>query len=266
MKRLHANVGSRNTALEKRPGILKAVCVNATVNVLDGMIYDLMLVLIFQSVVRWQCIGVKNCSSSHMLVDFRLQLSLTAIRNNRSANFSATFQDSHDCCLVLCARSSDPAFAFAQVHVTSLAADERFVHFDFAAELGTEELILHSKADALKHEPCRLLRDLHITCDLVAAHAVLAVSKHPRCRKPLIKRNRRIFIDRSDFDRELALGMMTTAFPGSALGVETSFRRSTAGTDYAVRPAPDSNIVDAIVGIGEVHNRFLKAARFAFHD
>ena len=49
---------------------------------------------------------------------------------------------------------------YALVHVSRFAADESFVHFDFAAEFAAEEFILHGKPDAVEHEPCGLLSDL----------------------------------------------------------------------------------------------------------
>ena len=161
--------------------------------------------------------------------------------------------------------SSDASLALAHVHVPRLSADESFVYFDFAAELRAEEIILHRKANSLKHEPCRLLGNSHVFSNLVTAHAVLAVGEHPRCRKPFIQRNRAVLIDRSDFDGELALGVMTAALPSAPLCIEANLRGSATGTDYAVRPSADSDVVNAVVRIREVDNRFLKALWFLAH-
>ncbi len=49
MKRFHANVGSRDAALEKRPEVLKAVGMYATVYVLNRMVNDLMRIVSFKS-------------------------------------------------------------------------------------------------------------------------------------------------------------------------------------------------------------------------
>jgi hypothetical protein len=76
-----------------------------------------------------------------------------------------------------------------RVHVPGLAADERFVHFDFAIDL-VEGFSLHRKANAVEHEPRGLLRHTERTMDLVAADPVLRASNHPHGRKPLVQAER----------------------------------------------------------------------------
>ena len=51
MKRLDTNVGSVDAALQQAPEVFKAVSVNLPVNVLLGMVNDLVGVLLSQSVV-----------------------------------------------------------------------------------------------------------------------------------------------------------------------------------------------------------------------
>src|SRR2546421_3301216 len=218
MKGLHANVGSRDTALEKRPEVLKAVSVYATVYILAGVVNYLMRVVASESFIREQGIGVERGSSSDVLAYFVLQYLAAAARNHAGANLAATFQDADHCGLILAASSGNPALPFADVHVPSFAADESFVHFDFAAELRPEEIILHCKPDAVQHKPCRLLSDLHITRNLVAADSILAISDEPSCGHPLVKRDGRIFHHSADLDRELALCVVSGASPSTAIG------------------------------------------------
>src|SRR5258708_5626924 len=215
MKRFHANVGSRNPALEKRPEILKPVGVDATVYVLSRMVNYLMRVVRCQSIVGHKRIAVERSASGDMLANFFLQDSLATAGNDGSANLSAALKDAHDGGLVLRSGASDAPLAFTQVHVSRFAANEGFVYFNFAAQLGAEKIVLHRKANPLKHEPCRLLGNLHVAGDLVAANTVLAIGKHPRCHEPLVQRDRRILIDRANLGGELALGMMATAFPSA---------------------------------------------------
>ncbi len=80
MKRFHANVGSRNATLEKRPEIFKAVSVDAAIYVLSGVVNDLMCVIACQPFIREQCIGIESRASFYMLADFTLQCLLLAIR------------------------------------------------------------------------------------------------------------------------------------------------------------------------------------------
>ncbi len=76
MKRLHANVGSRNTALEKRPEVLKAISVYAAIYILRGVIYHLMCIIRSQAFIGEKGIGVESRASSDVLVYFFLQCCL----------------------------------------------------------------------------------------------------------------------------------------------------------------------------------------------
>ena len=155
---------------------------------------------------------------------------------------------------------------FANVHVPCFTADEGLVNFNLAIQFTSEEVILHRKADSLEHEPRRFLSHSYIAGNLVTTHAVLAIREHPRCREPLVQCDRRIFVNRPDFDGEFAFRVMAPALPSSASRVKcTDLCRCTNGADYAVRPSADSDVVDAIIGIREVDNRFLKALRFWCH-
>src|SRR6266852_3215078 len=266
MERFNRHIRARDTALEEAPKVLKAIGVYAAIYVLSRVVNDLMRVVRCQSIVGHERIAVECRASSYMLAYLVLQYSFATARNHAGTNLSATLQDSHDGGLILGSRSCDATLAFAYVHIPSFAADESLVHFDFAAEFGAKEFILHCKANPLQHEPCRLLRNAHVTRNLVTADTVFAVRKHPRCREPLVQRDRRILVDRSDLDGELALGVMAATLPSTALCIEANLGGSATGTNYTVRPATDSNVVDAVVRIREVDDRFLKALGFMFHD
>jgi hypothetical protein len=45
------------------------------------------------------------------------------------------------------------------MHVPRFAADEGFVHLDFASEHSTGEVILHGKPNPVEHEPSSFLGD-----------------------------------------------------------------------------------------------------------
>jgi len=266
MKRFDRNVRPRNAALEKRPEILKAVGVYAAIYVLSRMVNDLMSVIRCQSVVGHERIAVERRASGDVFANFVLQHGLAATRDDGSADLPAPLQDAHDCGFVFRTSASNAALAFRDVHVPRFAADESLIDFDFAAQLGPEEIVLHCKANPLQHKPCRLLGNLNVASNFVATHAVLAVRQHPRCREPLIKRDRRVLIDRPDFDGELSLRVMTSALPSPTSRVECADSGRTAtGTNHAVRPASNGDVVDAVVRIREVDDCFLKARRFLVH-
>src|ERR1700722_13551545 len=267
MKRFHANVGSRNPALQQRPEVLHAVGVYAAIYVLNGMVDYLMRIVGFQSVVSYPLIAIERGASLHMLSDFWLHAFPLAIRHNLCADTSATFQHPKHDGFVRSASSSNALFALTEVHVSRLPADEGLINFDFSAELGTEEIILHCKANAMQHEPCRLLGDLHVTRNLVTAHAVLAVRNHPSCGHPLVEWNSRIFHDGPDLHRELSFRMVRAALPDAPRRIEFHFIRSASRAKYlAIGPATDRQIVDAVIRIREVDDCFLKAFRFTHGD
>src|SRR2546426_6560924 len=184
MKWFHTHVGSGDAALQQRPEILKAVGVYATVYILAGVVNYLMRVFSCETFIGLEGVGVERSASTDMPAYFFLQHSFATAGNYTGADLSATFQDTHNRSLVFRASTSDTALALANVHVPSLAADEGFVYFYFAAvsaQLGAEELILHCKANPLQHEPSGLLAHLDVTRNLVATHAVLAIGQHPSC-------------------------------------------------------------------------------------
>src|SRR5438552_9780815 len=268
MKRFHTHIGSRDAALEQRPEVFKAVGVYATAYILAGVVNHLMRVFSCETFIGLEGIGVERSASSDMPAYFFLQHSFATAGNYSGANLSATFQDTHNRSLVFRASTSDTALALANVHVPSLAADEGFVYFYFAAvgaQLGAEELILHCKANPLQHEPSGLLAHLDVTRNLVTAHTVLAISQHPRRGEPLVQRNRTILINCSDLDGELAFRMMTATLPCAPIRIEANLLGSTTGAGHAIGPTADGDVVNAVVGIRKVQNCFLKACRLFAH-
>ena len=122
-------------------------------------------------------------------------------------------------------------------------SNEGLIDFDFAADLGTKEIVLHYHSDAMQHEPCGLLSNLHITSNLVAANSVFAVGDEPSCGEPFVERDRRIFHDGTNLDGELALGMVSGASPSAALGAEFNCRRAARRTEhFTVWPASNRQI------------------------
>ncbi len=72
------------------------------------------------------------------------------------ARTSSTFEDASNDRLVDTARPLDLPRTLRLVHVPSLAADESLVYFDLTGQL-LERPGLHGEADAMQHEPRRLL-------------------------------------------------------------------------------------------------------------
>src|ERR1017187_8071955 len=124
------------------------------------MVYDFMLVLFGQSAVGWQFIGEDCRARLDMLFNACLKFRLAAIVNRHGANCPSALHHSecdsfigHAVPIFLCA-----ALAFL-VHIAGLPADEGFIAFNLSPEFSAEVLILHSKANPVQQEPCRLLGD-----------------------------------------------------------------------------------------------------------
>lgn len=256
MERLYAHIGSGDAALQQRPEILKSICVNATIHVLHRMVNDLVGVIGSQSFVGQERIAVQSRASRDVLSDFILQYFLAAIGNDSSANFPATFKDSHYRSLVLAACSGNPAFTFADMHVSCFATDEGLIYFNFAVELRAVEIILQREPKALEHEPRGFLSDTKCAVYFHAADAVLAVAEHPESRHPLVHAERGILEYRPNFNGELLV--TSTAEPQAASLDEIVAVGTTAWTGhFAIRPAQLNGVIEAALRIGEVNDGFL---------
>src|ERR1019366_9319901 len=118
--------------------------------------------------------------------------------------------------------------------------------------------------NAVHHKPSSFLSDSYILGDLATADSILAISEQPHGGKPLIKTDGGVFAKASDLNGKFAFEVMTGASPGASLCTKFNFGRpATGASDYAIRPAPDGQIVDAVVGIREVQDCFLQALWFA---
>lgn len=92
-----------------------------------------------------------------VLVNVRLQGPPFRVIDHEGTNFSIPLQKSHNNRL---ARSTATlCVPLAGVHVSSLAADERLVNFNFAGQLLEAVAMLHGKPDSLLHEPRGFLSD-----------------------------------------------------------------------------------------------------------
>jgi hypothetical protein len=265
MEGFDTNISSTQSALQQTPKVFETVRVNLPVNISDGVIYDLVGVLARQSFVREQRIAVESRAGLDVLSHFRLKSVFLSIPNNGGSHFPTALQNPHHDCFVFPASSSDTTLALGNVHIASFSADERLIDLDFSTEL-CERTILQSEPDTVKHEPCSLLCDLQISCDFIGTDSVFAIGNQPDGGKPLVQTERRILEDGSDLDRELSFRMFALALPQSAAWQKVDFRGPAAWTGYTTRPSSLCNIIQAVVGIREVQDCFLKGLWFFGHD
>jgi len=266
MERLNADVGSTNRPLEQTPEVLKAVRVDVATNILNGMVDGPVVEVSLQAVVGKQEVSIDGAPWFDVLPNLRLKRVLLAIGNYSSTNLSAALQYAHDGGLVFVAGSGNPARLHMLVHIARLAADERFVNLNFAGELSAAVAVLQRKANPLEHEPCGFLADAGGATNLVATDAVLTIRNHPHRKQPLIERDRGVFKDGADLDGELSLRVTGLALPHAARRNKGNIGTPAGRTYNTIRPTPRRKVVQTVVGIGKVKDRFLEGAGFAGHE
>jgi hypothetical protein len=262
MKGFHAHVGTFDSALQQAPEVFESVGVNLPVNVFLGMVNHMMLeILVFQSLIGKQRIGVNRAASLDVMANLSLKVMLAASGNHHCANFSATFHDAEHGSLILHAAFGNHALVLVGVHESGSTTDEGFVYFYLrttATEFRTG-IALHRKADSVEHEPCGLLSDAKSAGHFVRTHAILAVGNHPHCDKPLIERQCRIFKDGSNLHRKLTMSMDALALPFPLILKEYCiFTATCRASHFAIRPAHFDHEGKAIIGICEVNDGLLK--------
>jgi hypothetical protein len=259
---LGADVGAFESALEKTPKVFESVGVNLPVNVAFGVVNDLVDKILVQSLIGKKGIGVDRAASSDVLPNFTLDRVLAPIRNYRCADLATAFQDSHDRSFVFGASLGDADSALVFVHEASRTADESFVYFDFATDF-PEGFVLQGEPDAMEHEPSRLLGDLESAAHFIGTDSILAVGEHPSRCEPLVEPDGRILKNGADLDGELALGVMSGALPDTPRSAERDLLGAASRAGDTLGPAPRNKVIEAVIWIREVKNRFLQALGFA---
>src|ERR1700733_2092645 len=162
----HTDVGAVDSAFQETPEVLHAIGMDVLTNVLNRVIFNLMLVLFAESIVGLQRVAIESRSGFHVLVNQRVQLGLAAFIYYLGAHLAATFQNgSDDSFAFRTATPLDLAGLNIGVHVARFLADESFINFDFAGEFAAGSFVLHCKPDAVEHEPSSLLGNSEVAGD-----------------------------------------------------------------------------------------------------
>jgi hypothetical protein len=96
MERLNTHVGSVQTALERRPEVLKAVGVNAFIDLVNCAVNNLVSVVAGKTLLGKRRLGVWSRTSFYVLANFSLKNMLAAALDNRSAKLTTTLMVSLD--------------------------------------------------------------------------------------------------------------------------------------------------------------------------
>jgi hypothetical protein len=268
------NISSADGSLEQAPVVFNPVSVNDSVNLFLRVIDNFVGVIIIKLSVRAKSITIDSRASLYVLAHFAVKRFALGVRHNHSPNLAVTRQQAHNGdftsgLVSTSKRSSKFSHTVSQrgtVHVPSLAADEGFINFDFAAELGKTSG-LHGFADAVKQKPRALLSDTDAPVNLIRTNAVLRIHDQPDSRQPLIKADRTIFHDSSQLDAEMLLAAL--ANPDAASLNKRVFGRLTArASDNAIRPADRNHAAKRGVWIAKVLDGLNKGfwKGFVFHS
>src|SRR5271166_3284583 len=264
MKRLHSNVGSTKSALQQRPKVLDPLSVNLSAHVLFYVVHRLVYIVPSGKVViDRSTIRVDRRTAFDLIQNLVLQGLALHVGNHLRPHLTAlTVEHSHDNSgsLVALIVHLEP---FRAVHLLRLWADVRLVYFDRATVTAAHlehQSTLHRFADAMQHEPCRVLADTKRLSQLITADPVLAVRDHPESGHPLIESERGILKDGADFYRELLFA--DVAEPNPAGLDKRVFRLITARTkDISTGPAKLYCRVKGALRIGKVGNGSGKCSR-----
>ena len=269
MERLYSNVGSFEAALQERPEVLHAVDMNATAHVALSFVDKLMDEPRVQAgLVSYGVIGVDLSPVLHLAENLGLQSLAPYVRHDLSPHLPCgAVEDSLHNSFARCTAACFVANFLVSVHILLLTADESLIRFNFAlraADLGFGSKPLcvqrQAKANAVHHEPCRLLGNSDGASNLVRADAVLAIGQKPNGSEPLVGGDRRILHDGADLRGELALWVYALALPLALILQEYNVYAPTgrAGDD-AIRPAKADHIGQNIIRVSEMQDRRLQS-------
>jgi hypothetical protein len=269
VKRLNADIGSSDSPLQQGPEVFKSVGVDMASGVAHGMIYHVVNVIVSQSLVGLQRVGVNLRAFGNVLANVCLKLrsacALDNLQDNaRLALGRCTLQQSHHGSHGDGAGASDLPLTF--VHVAGFAADESFIDFDVASK-PTDRTVLNGETNPVQHEPRSLLSDTESTAKLARTDSVLGVDDHPECGKPLVEAERTLLEYGSNLCGVLALAI--TASPQPARGHKDRVGRvAPRAVRLAVRPAYRRHKLQRPVVVGEEFDcvlQCLREFRFFFH-
>src|SRR6267142_4207480 len=260
MERLNRNVRAFQSALEQAPEILKAVCVDLPLNVTFCMVNRLVNeVLVIQSLIGQEGIGVDRALGRDVSTDFRLQVMLTPRGNDVRVNLSAAFQNADNGCLIFYSAFRNHALAPCRVHESSGTTNKSLVYFHFATRTAKfyKVLVMHCETNAVHHEPCRLLSDAQSPGDFIGTDSVLGVHNEPNGNHPLVHAKCGILEDRTNLNGELFLAAL--AEPMAARRDKRMFRSLAAWARYlVVRPPQLYRVIERALRVTEICDGFLQ--------
>src|SRR5438270_9145670 len=217
MKRFYSNVGTSETAFEKRPKILKAVGMHPTAHIFFGVVNHVMNKPVAQTVIADVLISEHRGAFLHVLEHLVLQCLAFYVWDNRGTYFTQiAVEHAHDNRFAVVRPGLLVTQTAVFVHVPDSTADVSLIYLNFlltalrpAAEFRSPIVGVKDVPDALKHKPCRLLRNAKGACQFVGTDTVLAIDQHPYGGHPLIQAKGGILEYGADLNRRTFLATLT---------------------------------------------------------
>lgn len=258
MPRTWRDVRSLDGALEHRPKAFNGIRVNVPANVLDRVIDNVVNVVLTQTRIRSERVGIDRRAGPNVLANLSLQRGALNARNNPSADLTLALHDPHNDRLTEGWAASalfGLALGVAPRQRRTLRPKKRFVGLDRTRERFIRRMIAHGFANTVKHKPRRLLRNLQCASQFIRRYSVTIARNQPDRGKPLVQTDRRVLKDRPDLGRELLLAL--AAVPTTVLRKVRDLRVSAAhpGARHAVWPANLDKEVMGNLRVSELLNR-----------
>ena len=195
-------------------------------------------------------IGVDARTPANIFKNLVLQCLALRIGNDHRPDLAAVpSPHPHDNGFLIAVLISDATLG---VHIAGLASDVGLIDlhriFGVAAEFSRPRL--HHLADAVEHEPSRLLGDSDGTGHFVAGNPILAIGEHPEGSHPLVETDRAILENRPYLEGELLLaGVAVPNLPGLDEGM--LLPTAPGARDNPIRPTEVEGVLESPVRIGK---------------
>lgn len=262
VERFHADVCAVQATLQEAPEVFHSVGMDVSVDVFNGVVDDGVLVVRLQSIVGQQFVTEDRRARFDVFTDRALKFFLCSRFNMHDANVAAAFHHTEHDLFAISAATFDLFRPLPLVHIASLLANERFIHFDTIATTAklAAMLSLLGQSDPVKHKPSGLLGDSQGSVNLTTRDAVFGVQDEPHCREPLIQTNWGVFENGSYFNGELAFRVPDAALPAQLIIEEANSGTTADGAYNAVGPlgTTSNEVVKTVLLVREVNDGFLQ--------
>ena len=203
----HVMIDAMITALEQSPKRFNAVRVAIADNVLLRLMLDAVVneSNAMQATVADIFIRIDERTLLNIFHDVRHKRLAVHLACNLDLDFTATLQDANQRSLVIVPLR---CLAFGLAHVRDFPADPSFVRFNPSEKLPL--VLLVSLTDAMRHEPCRLLRHANVLGELHGRNPLAGGRKQIDGNEPFAERQFALAEHRAGLDGEILLAGRAT--------------------------------------------------------